>query len=250
MGTTLKKQEENGKSHGPFLQTSVNWLFTPRWGIFNFLADVTQHKRYKEAWDRDMEEYTLSHREYMAIVEQAPIMIWRANPSTECDYFNQQWLSFTGRRMEQELGNGWAEGVHPEDLDRCLEIYLSAFEKREIFEMEYRLRRHDGAYRWLFDRGVPFNDDHGNFGGYIGSCIDITENVEARRLILREKESEIKQLRGMLPICASCKKIRDDKGYWSQIETYIKKHSEAEFTHAICPECMRKLYPEYSDDQT
>ena len=196
-----------------------------------------------------MEEYTLSHREYMAIVEQAPIMIWRANPSTECDYFNQQWLRFTGQRMEQELGNGWAEGVHPEDLDRCLEIYLSAFEKREIFEMEYRLRRHDGAYRWLYDRGVPFNDDHGNFAGYIGSCIDITENVEARRLILREKESEIKQLRGMLPICASCKKIRDDKGYWSQIETYIKKHSEAEFTHGICPECMRKLYPEYSDDQ-
>ena len=196
-----------------------------------------------------MEEYTLSHREYMSIVEQAPIMIWRANPSTECDYFNQQWLRFTGRRMEQELGNGWAEGVHPEDLDRCLEIYLSAFEKREIFEMEYRLRRHDGAYRWLFDRGVPFNDDHGNFAGYIGSCIDITENVEARRLILREKESEIKQLRGMLPICASCKKIRDDKGYWSQIETYIENHSEAEFTHAICPECMRKLYPEYSDDQ-
>ena len=196
-----------------------------------------------------MEEYTLSHREYMSIVEQAPIMIWRANPSTECDYFNQQWLRFTGRRMEQELGNGWAEGVHPEDLDRCLEIYLSAFEKREIFEMEYRLRKHDGAYRWLFDRGVPFNDDHGDFAGYIGSCIDITENVEARRLILREKESEIKQLRGMLPICASCKKIRDDKGYWSQIETYIKKHSEAEFTHGICPECMRKLYPEYSDDQ-
>ena len=196
-----------------------------------------------------MEEYTLSHREYMSIVEQAPIMIWRANLSTECDYFNQQWLRFTGRRIEQELGNGWAEGVHPEDLDRCLEIYLSAFEKREIFEMEYRLRRHDGAYRWLFDRGVPFNDDHGNFAGYIGSCIDITENVEARRLILREKESEIKQLRGMLPICASCKKIRDDKGYWSQIETYIENHSEAEFTHAICPECMRKLYPEYSDDQ-
>jgi PAS domain S-box-containing protein len=194
-----------------------------------------------------MEKHNLSYPEYMVIVEQAPIMIWRANPSTECDYFNQQWLRFTGRQMEQELGNGWAEGVFPEDLERCLEIYLSAFEKREIFEMEYRLRRHDGEYRWLFDRGVPFNDDHGNFAGYIGSCIDITENVEARRLILREKESEIKQLRGMLPICSSCKKIRDDKGYWSQIETYIKEHSEAEFTHGICPECLIKLYPEYSE---
>ena len=74
-------------------------------------------------------------------------------------------------------------------MKRCLEIYLSAFEKREIFEMEYRLRRFDGEYRWIFDRGVPFEDDRGNFGGYIGSCIDITENVEARMLILKEKES-------------------------------------------------------------
>ena len=194
-----------------------------------------------------MEKSNLSYTEYMIIVEQAPIMIWRANLSTECDYFNQQWLDFTGRPIEQEIGNGWAEGVHPEDLDRCIEIYLSAFENREIFEMEYRLRRHDSEYRWIFDRGVPFNDAHGNFGGYIGSCIDVTENVEARRLILQEKETEIKHLRGMLPICASCKKIRDDKGYWKQIESYIRDHSEAEFSHGICPECLEKLYPEYSD---
>ncbi len=195
-----------------------------------------------------MEKGDLSFAEYKTIVEQAPIMIWRANLSTECDYFNQQWLVFTGRSIEQELGNGWAEGVHPEDLDRCLEIYLSAFENRKIFEMEYRLRRHDGEYRWIFDRGVPFKDAHGNFGGYIGSCIDVTENVEARRLILREKETEIKRLRGMLPICASCKKIRDDKGYWNQIESYIRDHSEVEFSHGICPECLKKLYPEYEDD--
>ena len=180
-----------------------------------------------------MEKGKLSYNEYMTIVEQAPIMIWRANTSTECDCFNQQWLNFTGRRIEQELGNGWAEGVFSEDFDMCLEIYLSSFKKREIFEMEYRLLRYDGEYRWIFDRGVPFDDEQGSFGGYIGSCIDITDNVEARRLVLREHESEIKRLRGMLPICSSCKKIRDDKGYWNQIESYIKEHSDAEFSHGI-----------------
>lgn len=190
----------------------------------------------------------LTHQEYMTIVEQAPIMIWRADTSTACDYFNDQWLLFTGRTLEQEVGNGWAEGVHPDDFDRCLEIYLSAFKKREIFEMEYRLRRHDGEYRWIFDRGVPFHDDEGNFAGYIGSCIDVTESVEARKLILREHKSEIKRLRGMLPICASCKKVRDDKGYWNQIEVYIKQHSDAEFSHGLCPDCKKELYPEFSKD--
>ena len=195
-----------------------------------------------------MEKGKLSYNEYMIIVEQAPIMIWRANTSTECDYFNQQWLNFTGRKIEQELGNGWAEGVFSEDFDMCREIYLSSFKKREIFEMEYRLRRYDGEYRWIFDRGVPFEDEQGSFGGYIGSCIDIADSVEARRLVLREHEYEIKQLRGMLPICSSCKKIRDDKGYWNQIEVYIKDHSDAEFSHGICPECVKKLYPNFRSD--
>jgi len=192
-----------------------------------------------------MKKGKLSYNEYMVIVEQAPILIWRANTSTECDYFNQMWLNFTGRRIEQELGNGWTEGIFPEDFKRCLEIYLSSFKKREVFEMEYRLRRYDGEYRWLFDRGVPFEDEQGSFGGYIGSCIDITESVEARLLVLREQKSEIRQLRGMLPICSHCKKIRDDKGYWTQIEEYIHEHSEAEFSHSICQECAKKYYPDF-----
>ena len=190
----------------------------------------------------------LSFIEYMTIVEQAPIMIWRADTSAKCDYFNQQWLGFTGRTFAQELGDGWAEGVHPADFNRCLDIYLSSFAKQEIFEMEYRLRRHDGVYRWIFDRGVPFRDPDGNFGGYTGSCIDITESVEARKVIEHEQLSEIKRLRGLLPICSSCKKIKDDSGYWNQIEVYIREHSEAEFTHGICPECIRKLYPDFASE--
>lgn len=138
-----------------------------------------------------MKKHFLSFDEYKILVEQAPIMIWRANTTTACDYFNERWLAFTGRTMEQEMGNGWADGVHPDDFNACLKIYLDAFRKREVFEMEYRLRRHDGQYRWIFDRGVPFEDSDGKFSGYIGSCIDVTEKVEAREYLQKmHKELE------------------------------------------------------------
>jgi PAS domain S-box-containing protein len=189
---------------------------------------------------------SLSFEEYRILVEQSPIMIWRANTQAKCDYFNQQWLAFTGRSLEQELGDGWAEGVFADDMERCLQIYLNAFERREVFEMEYRLRRHDGVYRWIFDRGVPFLDASGCFGGYIGSCIDVTERVNAQHVLEQEREHEIRRLQGLLPICAACKKIRDDEGCWQAIEAYIRDHSEAEFSHGICPDCARRLFPDYS----
>lgn len=183
----------------------------------------------------------LSKEEYRLLVEKAPIMIWRADITMGCDYFNEIWLSFTGRTMEQENGNGWAEGVHPDDFDRCLKIYTESFAKRETFEMNYRLRRADGAYRWIFDRGVPYTDAEGIFKGYIGSCIDVTERIEAEEALKKAKDEEINELRGFLPICAYCKKIRNDKNYWEQIETYISKRSAALFTHGICPDCEERL---------
>ena len=191
-----------------------------------------------------MADILLDFEEYKTLVEQAPIMIWRSDTKAECDYFNERWLAFTGRSMEQEHGNGWTEGVHPEDYQECLRIYLEAFEKREIFEMQYRLRRHDGVYRWIFDRGVPFFDPRGDFAGYIGSCVDVTEKVEAQEALHKTQIAEVNKLRGLLPICTSCKQIRDDKGYWNQIEVYIREHSGAEFTHSICPKCAKELYPE------
>ena len=121
----------------------------------------------------------LSGNEYRLLVEHSPVLIWRSGRDKKCDYFNRVWLDFTGRTLAQELGDGWAEGVHPDDLARCFEIYVSNFDQRQPFEMEYRLRRHDGEYRWIFDRGVPFTDDRGEFQGYIGSCIDVTERREA-----------------------------------------------------------------------
>jgi PAS domain S-box-containing protein len=96
-------------------------------------------------------------------------------------WFNKPWIDFRGRTLEQEIGNGWAEGVHKEDFDRCLEIYLSNFEKRTPFEMEYRLLRADSEYRWLLDHGVPRYADNGLFLGFIGSCVDITNVAEIKQ---------------------------------------------------------------------
>lgn len=179
----------------------------------------------------------LSATEYRALVEQAPIMIWRANTTSECDYFNDRWLIFRGRTMDQETGNQWAEGVHPEDFDQCLKTYLEFFGRHEIFEMYYRLKRADGEYRWIFDRGVPFYADDGAFQGFIGSCIDVTERVLAQRALEEAKERELAQLRGLLRICSACKKIHNPAGEWEQIEAYIAHRTQADFSHGLCPDC-------------
>lgn len=191
----------------------------------------------------DMVETAASHlsgSEYQVLVEQAPIMVWRANTTAECDYFNDRWLLFRGRGLEQEIGNQWAEGVHPDDLDGCLKTYLTSFERRETFEMYYRLKRADGVYRWIFDRGVPFFDNDQAFRGYIGSCIDVTERIEAQRAADEARERELASLRGLLRICSHCKKIRNSVGHWEQLETYIAGHSETDFTHGMCPGCAKE----------
>lgn len=179
----------------------------------------------------------LSLNEYKALAEEAPIMIWRATTTGGCDFFNNRWLSFRGRTLEEEWGNQWTEGVHSDDLQHCLATYLGAFEKRQAFEMEYRLRRHDGAYRLVLDRGVPVLAENGDFQGYIGSCTDITERAEAQKALDEARERELANLRGILPICMHCKKIRQSDGVWKQLERYIRDHSQADFSHGLCPEC-------------
>lgn len=112
---------------------------------------------------------------YLKIFEEFPALIWRSRLDKLCDYFNKTWLDFTGRTYEQEFGNGWAEGVHPDDFDFCVQTYLTAFDKREAFLMEYRMKNKFGEYRWIRDFGRPFFDLDNTFLGYIGSCYDITE---------------------------------------------------------------------------
>ena len=130
--------------------------------------DITERKRTEEALRE-------SESRFRIMADTAPTLIWMAGLDQLCTYFNQVWLDYTGRTMEQELGNGWMDGVHPEDLDRCRKTYAEAFNRREAFQMEYRLRKADGQYGWMFDKGVPRHFPSGEFAGYIGTCIDMTE---------------------------------------------------------------------------
>lgn len=116
---------------------------------------------------------------YLSILNKAPALIWRAGQDALCNWFNATWLDFTGRSMEQEMGNGWAEGVHPDDMEHCLTTYTEAFSRHAPFEMEYRLRRHDGEFRWIVDFGCPIQGLDGSFMGYIGYCYDISERKQA-----------------------------------------------------------------------
>jgi PAS domain S-box-containing protein len=136
-------------------------------------------------------EKAVSATEYRLLVEHSPVMSWRAGLDAKCNYFNATWLAFTGRTLEQEMGDGWSEGVHPDDFQNCVDFYLDHFARREAFEMEYRLRRHDGAYRWIFDRGAPYTDDAGEFAGFIGSCVDVHDRRTAEEAARLHNEEQI-----------------------------------------------------------
>lgn len=164
----------------------------------------------------------------LRLLDEFPTPIWRAGPDTKCDFFNKSWLVFTGRTMEQECGDGWAQGVHPEDLNRCVSTYLAAFHAREPFEMEYRLRRHDGEYRWIVDFGRPFNDAEGQFAGYIGSCYDITERKQTEAA-LRTTEERFRAFMDNLPAVAFLKDVRGRYVYVNHTWERIYRRSRSEW---------------------
>jgi two-component system, sensor histidine kinase PdtaS len=144
----------------------------------------------------DLSALLESETRFRTMADHAPVLLWMAGTDGLCHYFNHGWLVFTGRTMEQEVGNGWAEGVHPEDFQRCMATYLDAFVERRAFSMEYRMRRHDGEYRWVYDQGAPRFDPDGKFVGYIGSCVDVTEQRLARdslSVLTRELESRVRE---------------------------------------------------------
>ena len=116
------------------------------------IAGLLIQRRNRRRAERSLRE---SEERFRVMADTAPVMVWRAGPDQRCDFFNQPWLEFRGRRLQDEIGEGWTEGVHPDDLQRCLTVYTAAWPGRESFRMEYRLQRADGEYRWVLDTGVP-----------------------------------------------------------------------------------------------
>jgi PAS domain S-box-containing protein len=145
------------------------------------ITDITDHMRaIKAMQDREQLFHTVANT--------APVLIWMSGKDKLCTFFNDSWLAFTGRRLEEQLGHMRCEAVHPDDLDHCLEVYSHAFDARSEFEMEYRLRRSDGEYRWIFEHGVPIFDPDATLRGYVGSCIDITERKESEKALINANE--------------------------------------------------------------
>lgn len=148
----------------------VNCLRQPgeRAHIRGLMLDVTERKLSEQAL-RESEE------RFRTVANSAPVMIWMAGTDKRCSFFNKGWLDFTGRTLEQELGYGWRQGVHPEDLDRFLAVYGNSFDARREYALEYRLRRNDGEFCWVFYRGVPLFETDGTFLGYVGTATDLSE---------------------------------------------------------------------------
>ncbi len=159
--------------------------------LVNTVEQLNQEIRERKQIEAALRE---SESRFRSMANSAPVLLWMAGTDGVCNFFNQSWLNFTGRTHEQECANGWTENVHPDDLSECLKTYQSAFAARQEFQMEYRLRRADGVYRWILDNGKPRFTPEGTFAGYIGCCIDITERKQAEAEQARVEEEIRKAL--------------------------------------------------------
>jgi len=178
--------------HGPFTKESaeinarsIQMFLVVMTVPIMLLAAGIQERRIGESELRESES------RFRIVADAAPVFIWMSSVDKLCSFVNKPWLEFTGRTLEQELGSGWAEGIHPDDVQMCLKVYAEAFDARKPFMMQYRLRRNDGQYRWVTDEGVARYDAEGRFVGYIGSAIDITELVN-KDTALRESEERMR----------------------------------------------------------
>jgi PAS domain S-box-containing protein len=205
-------------------------------GVIVVIRDVTQ--RYEA--ERALRE---SEERFRVMADTAPVLIWMSAIDMACNWFNRPWLEFAGRTMEQELSQGWLERVHPEDQTHCIQTYTDAFQQRKNFTMDYRMRRHDGVYRWLLDTGTPRFDARGEFLGYIGSVVDITER-KTHEKALAHSESLFRRLADTNLVGIS---FGDSQGHVSYINDEMLRmmgQSRDDFNHGRL-NWLATIAPEY-----
>jgi PAS domain S-box-containing protein len=190
-----------------------------------------------------------SETKFKTLANHAPVGIFLTDSRGKCVFVNNRWCEISGYSLKEAAGEGWVRAVHPEDRKMVLDRWQETVKTGREFILEYRFQAPSGQVAWLFATAITLHNETGEISGYLGTITDFTEHKklekEREKLIkdLQEALSKVKTLSGLLPICASCKKIRDDKGYWNQIEVYVKDRSDAEFSHGICPDCKKQLYP-------
>ena len=202
--------------------------------LLGISMDITAQKQAVDALRE-------SEARFRAMADTAPVMIWMSGPDKLCTFFNKGWLDFTGRALELEVGNGWAESVHREDLDRCLKSYVSSIDARQPFTMEYRLRRSDGEYRWILDSGMPRFAPDGTFLGYIGSGIDITERKDAQgrfRLVVEASPNGVVLVnaQGLIVLVNAC---------IERLFGYGREELIGQSIELLVPERFRSKHPSY-----
>jgi PAS domain S-box-containing protein len=201
-----------------------------------------------------------SEENYRMLVNNLPAMVYKGYADWSMDFYDDKVELITGYQKEEfdSRRMKWCDVLLPEDQEKAKQEFIYALKTNLIFRREYRIRTHSKEIIWIHDKGQIVCDPSGQVEYIAGVFFDITPLKEARlkrreaekereKVIgeLKEALAQVKTLKGLLPICANCKNIRDKKGSWRQMESYIREHSQADFSHSICPECVKKLYPEY-----
>jgi PAS domain S-box-containing protein len=212
---------------------------------------VTEKPTYDELLAR-VKALEESKDRYRSLAENTSDLLYRTDQQGKIVFLSKSVYELSGYTMEEAIGMNMAEDVYlvPEEREQ----FLSALRKEgKVTNFSARLKRKDGSVWWASTNAHFFLDENGEVGGVEGIARDITElrtAQEAQKNLIEELKgamAKIRTLSGMLPICSSCKKIRDDKGYWTRLEAYIYEHTDAQLSHGLCPDCAKKLYPYYAD---
>jgi PAS domain S-box-containing protein len=174
----------------------------------------------------------LSNQDRDDLILGAPLLIWRCNAEGSCDFFNEGWLQFTGRSFDDHAGDGWVESLHPDDREPILERFRKSLRQQAPFEAAYRLRHHSGGYRLVVDRATPRHDGFGEFHGFVGSCVDVTDRLEDLARLVRERARGNRRA----TLCTGCRKVEDDHG-WQPITHWIAERFDAELVEGLCDSC-------------